>query len=361
MKLNVKIERAIWRSTSFCGLTYFLFGLLLAAAYPAVSSDNILQEMLASSDTPVFAQVAIFAFDLFTILPGEKQVVLFSPNVRHNVQGELRDPDAIRLSLLQWLQATFKDEARAREADPQLLHLLLQPSSAAANADQQSSSAHTAAEKKRMLTQQEAATTVIAAAALQLQEPGLSKTFSRLFGGSPSYHSETSLHTPEQQTLLSAELGAAHVTAAAAAAAASSDGGTSSLQQQLLRHDSLGPLRGSPAAAGDHSHSLPQGLLPRLKRSETLKNIGAGDSSESLFAYRDIDQRDAHPTEVLPTIQVTYAERTPAEEVWGYNGGINLPHLFVHRISFFHLEEAFIKCREGLQEGEKETKRDTKR
>ncbi|CDJ44533.1 hypothetical protein, conserved, partial [Eimeria tenella] len=254
------IERAIWRSTTFCGAIYFLFGLLLAAAYPAVSSDNILQEMLASSGTPVFAQLAIFAFDLFTILPGilvyciatrynlvnsgvcskrwafwigavapflgswtlmnaqstagvlnwtslffslvcnfvapfaiylraceklpsetsrEKKVVLFSPNLRHNVQGELRDPDAIRLSLLQWLQATFKDESRAREADPQLLHLLLQPSAAAAAAaaaaEQQSTGVPTLADQRRMLTQQEAATTAIAAAALQLQEPGLSK------------------------------------------------------------------------------------------------------------------------------------------------------------------------------------------
>lgn len=41
-----QIEKAVWRSSAFCCAVYFLFGILLAAAYPSVSSDNILQASL---------------------------------------------------------------------------------------------------------------------------------------------------------------------------------------------------------------------------------------------------------------------------------------------------------------------------
>ncbi|KFG33323.1 putative transmembrane protein, partial [Toxoplasma gondii GAB2-2007-GAL-DOM2] len=76
------VERAIWVSSAFCCVTYFFFGLLLAAAYPALNSDNVLQEMLRDPATPLAARIAVYVFDLFTILPG---ILVYCIATRYNL------------------------------------------------------------------------------------------------------------------------------------------------------------------------------------------------------------------------------------------------------------------------------------
>ncbi|PFH32448.1 hypothetical protein BESB_017660 [Besnoitia besnoiti] len=82
MTAEVRVERAVWVSSAFCCLIYFFFGLLLAAAYPNLNSDNVLQEMLSDPSTPLFAHVAIYIFDLFTILPG---ILVYCIATRYNL------------------------------------------------------------------------------------------------------------------------------------------------------------------------------------------------------------------------------------------------------------------------------------
>ncbi|KEP64598.1 UNVERIFIED_CONTAM: hypothetical protein HHA_305470 [Hammondia hammondi] len=82
MTADVRVERAIWISSAFCCVVYFFFGLLLAAAYPALNSDNVLQEMLRDPSTPLAARLAVYVFDLFTILPG---ILVYCIATRYNL------------------------------------------------------------------------------------------------------------------------------------------------------------------------------------------------------------------------------------------------------------------------------------
>ncbi|PHJ26078.1 transmembrane [Cystoisospora suis] len=122
-------------------------------------------------------------------LQGKRGKILFNPQLRRNVQGlggGQRTAEQVRLSLLQWLRSTLKDEARTGECDPQLLHLLLSPSTPSSAAQLDSGAPgngesspyedggtdilDSLTHHRSAWLREEAATAAVAAAALQIRD-----------------------------------------------------------------------------------------------------------------------------------------------------------------------------------------------
>ncbi|SBS87055.1 amino acid transporter, putative [Plasmodium ovale curtisi] len=70
MKADVKIVKTVWISNFFCCFVYYIFGYILCTAYPNISNDNILYDILQNPSISNYMKMSIYLFDLLTIAPG---------------------------------------------------------------------------------------------------------------------------------------------------------------------------------------------------------------------------------------------------------------------------------------------------
>ncbi|SCO74661.1 amino acid transporter, putative [Plasmodium vivax] len=70
MKADVKIIKTVWVSNFFCCFVYYIFGYILCTAYPDISNDNILYDILENPFINTYMKICIYLFDLLTIAPG---------------------------------------------------------------------------------------------------------------------------------------------------------------------------------------------------------------------------------------------------------------------------------------------------
>ncbi|KAH0479277.1 MAG: hypothetical protein KVP17_000387 [Porospora cf. gigantea B] len=87
---DVDHSHCIVVATSFSILIYFGFGFALAFAFPGFASENILQDLLRVPGLSLATRLAVYCFNLLTVLPG---ILVYSITVRYNLVNTGRCTD----------------------------------------------------------------------------------------------------------------------------------------------------------------------------------------------------------------------------------------------------------------------------